>query len=191
MDKPTLTFFAEIGLTTGEAARILCAANTTVRKYAARLGVRFPNKKAAYRRFHASYEKRPSGCWEWTAADRGNGYGCINVDGKLVSAHRYSWRLKHGEWPTRFVCHKCDNPSCVNPGHLFEGAPLENARDMHAKGRANPPNGAAHHSTRLDDEKVRQIRASTKTLKEIGAEFGIDQSAVWKIKNRQRWRHVS
>lgn len=76
-------------------------------------------------------------CWEWTAYRMANGgYGQIRLPKKNLSAHRASWLLTYGAIPEGMqVCHKCDNPPCVRPDHLFVGTAQDNMRDMIAKGR--------------------------------------------------------
>lgn len=93
-----------------------------------------------------SYVNRTAGCWEWTGScsregrngsRRGAGYGNFMVTWKsIVSAHRYSWELANGPVPPgMFVCHRCDNPACVRPEHLFLGTAKDNTQDMLTKGR--------------------------------------------------------
>jgi hypothetical protein len=79
-----------------------------------------------------------SGCWVWTGARKSGGYGHFHHrDHGLIKAHRASWIVTNGEIPAGLiVCHKCDNPPCVNPSHLFLGTKKDNTRDMMAKGRA-------------------------------------------------------
>lgn len=80
------------------------------------------------------------GCWEWTASRRGAGYGRFQMGGKGHAAHRISWEMANGPIPSgMFVCHRCDNPSCVRPDHLFLGTPSDNTRDAYAKGRQTNP----------------------------------------------------
>ena len=85
--------------------------------------------------FWANVQKS-DGCWEWQGGKTGSGYGAHWNGSKLVGAHRYSYELKYGPMPKElFACHKCDNPGCVNPDHIFPGTPKENMHDMQAKGR--------------------------------------------------------
>jgi hypothetical protein len=78
-----------------------------------------------------------SGCWLWTGSSNGNGYGVMRINNKQQGAHRVAFELFVGPIPPGLmICHKCDNPPCVNPHHLFAGTALDNNRDMFAKGRA-------------------------------------------------------
>jgi len=81
-----------------------------------------------------------SGCWVWTGFRNAQGYGHFALDGyKVGRAHRASWVLHRGSIPTGLcVLHRCDNPSCVNPDHLFLGTDADNAHDRDAKGRGKP-----------------------------------------------------
>lgn len=87
-------------------------------------------------RFWKKVDKSESGCWIWTGALNGKGYGIMTIQGKHILAHRFSLILNNrNEIPTGlFVCHKCDNPKCVNPDHLFLGTARDNADDMYYKG---------------------------------------------------------
>src|SRR6185312_412624 len=81
-------------------------------------------------------------CWEWIAGRTIKGYGQLVVNHKTVKAHRLSWELSFKEIPKGLsVLHKCDNPSCVNPDHLFLGNHSDNMRDASIKGRLNAQPG--------------------------------------------------
>lgn len=89
-----------------------------------------------------SYVKKTKKCWLWTGKTSGQGYGRVRVPASgYVLAHRFSWQLHNGNNPIPdglLVLHKCDNPPCVNPKHLFLGTHADNMRDMIAKNRQDP-----------------------------------------------------
>lgn len=87
-------------------------------------------------RFWARVQKG-DGCWEWQGTRIAHGYGRLRVGSERVLAHRYSWRITNGPIPAGMsVLHRCDNPPCVRPDHLFLGTQLDNNRDRSAKGRS-------------------------------------------------------
>lgn len=100
-------------------------------------------------------------CWPFIGCRNEQGYGKIRINGRSMRAHRVAWELSYGKLESDlFVCHKCDNPPCCNPSHLFIGTPQDNASDMVKKGRhlINPkhlPFGDAHWSRRYP-EKVKR-----------------------------------
>lgn len=92
-------------------------------------------KEESERKFW-SMTKQSGECLEWRGARVGDGYGQLRWDGKRVLAHRLAWQNKNGQIPDGLnVLHRCDNPPCVNPAHLFLGTHQENMRDRDAKGR--------------------------------------------------------
>ena len=135
----------------------------------------------------------PHECWRWLGTIDGDGYGRIFIAGKNILAHRLSYELSFDESPgLALVCHTCDNRACVNPGHLFLGTPLDNMRDMAAKGRA--PVGERSGSAKLTEADVREIRRRVndgELQRVVAAQFGITQPNVGYIARRETWRHVA
>lgn len=143
---------------------------------------------------------RPDECWPWTAGDNGSGYGRLFVEkGRKVYAHRFAYALAAGKEPPAdlCVCHRCDNPPCCNPAHLFLGSKAENNADMAAKGRARPPTvrGEQHGLSRLSEDDVREIRASYaaggRSQRALARQFGVDQALIWMVIHRKAWAHVT
>lgn len=128
-------------------------------------------------------------CWPWTGACFKDGYGAIKLRGRMCRAHRLSYELFVGPIPEgAFVCHTCDNPSCVNPKHLFTGTHKENMADMIAKGRQYRMAGLDHPNTKITHDqmdKIRAARASGRTLSSIAAEHGVGYTTISRICNRR------
>lgn len=109
-------------------------------------------------------------------------------------AHRVSYELYTGNIPDGMqVLHKCDNPSCVNPRHLFLGTQLDNIADMHAKGRRNAAHGMDHPKARLTVDNVLEIRAaraSGEKLADIATRFGIALVTASHVSIGRKWKIV-
>lgn len=131
----------------------------------------------------------PSGCWNWTAASAGRGYGVTSLNSKNFYAHRAMYILFNGELPPSImVCHSCDNRKCVNPDHLFPGTAKENSQDAVSKGRM--AKGERGGMAKLTSEDVIAIRAANGRQWEIAERYGITHSNVSAIKLRKSWRHI-
>lgn len=141
-------------------------------------------------RFFSRVEKTDT-CWLWTAFKDWKGYGLFSCAKKIIKAHRYSYKLHKGEIPEGlWVLHKCDNPPCVNPEHLFAGTVQDNVADMVAKGRNSK--GETHGTAKLLTSDVLEIRrlyaTGEHTQKELGQMFGVSAKAVGGITTRRTWK---
>lgn len=129
------------------------------------------------------YVERGPRCWEWTGYKNAKGYGVLNLRGVRVLAHRMAYQMRAEIPDGMFVLHHCDNPGCVKFKHLFLGTLAENNTDMTNKGRRR-------HASKIDEKAVREIRASTESDPVVAARYGIDTSAVNRIRARLRWAHI-
>lgn len=133
-------------------------------------------------RFWSRVEKT-DGCWLWKWSTNSYGYGLIGVRGRVLRAHRLSWEMTNGPIPEgKVICHRCDNPRCVNPGHLFVGTHADNVADKMAKGRC--PKGENAGPAKLTDAQaaeIRDARDAGEPYASLAARFGVGISAVWQI----------
>lgn len=136
------------------------------------------------RRFWDKVNKT-SGCWNWTAYRDSKGYGRCTIEGSNNRSHRVSWELHNGQIPDGLcVLHKCDNPRCVNPDHLFLGTKFENNRDRARKGRS---------FTSLTPKQVLEIR-ETPTFwgicNRLAEKFGVKHSCISRIRSGIRHKRL-
>jgi len=142
-------------------------------------------------RFWSKVNKTNS-CWEWTAS-KDNGYGRFWLDGHNLLSHRFSYSLTNGPISrNQVVCHKCDNPSCVNPDHLFLGTRDDNMTDMVRKGRS--AKGILNGNRKLTEQEVLEIRnlyATTNiTYAELARRYNVDKTNIPSIVKRETWKHI-
>lgn len=135
-------------------------------------------------------------CWVWTGCLRGDnmGYGQITVNKKPEATHRLAWVTTRGPIPNgKFVCHKCDNPVCMRPVHLFLGTCKDNLEDASSKNRMFSPKGELNNGARLAAKQVLDIRrlaAAGVTRTVLARKFGVSLKHVHQIVLRYRWKHI-
>lgn len=152
-----------------------------------------------------------TGCWLWMGHVDKDGYGLYGNRDKSHSgrrAPRLAWAFTYGAAPDGlFVCHRCDNPACVNPGHLFLGTPADNmadrdAKNRHATGDRNGsrryperrPRGERQGKAKLTADIVTAMRrryaSGGISLMALAREYGVSDTAVFSACARRTWRHV-
>ena len=144
-------------------------------------------------RFWSKVKKTPNGCWEWTASLANYGYGQFYWKGKPERAHRLTFIEVNGEIPEgMYVLHKCDNPCCVNPNHLFLGTHQDNMDDMLKKSRN--ARGETNGQSKLKESEVSDIRAEYRdggiTQYDLAAYYKVDQSQISYVINNKTWKHL-
>ena len=142
-------------------------------------------------RFKRKVVVRENGCHEWSGLKTRDGYGLLSVKGRNVRAHRFAYTLATGESledPKVCVCHACDNPSCVNPAHLWLGTSADNTADRSRKGRTSrkgaPP--------KLTDEQVLEalamLASGNHSCAEVARHFGVSKALVTLLRKGGRYK---
>jgi len=145
-------------------------------------------------RFYSKVKKTYS-CWNWIGGKDKNNCGKFLINRKTYRANRASWQIHKSKIPENlFVLHKCDNPSCVRPSHLFLGTQKDNMRDMVLKGRTVNQRGENNRRAKLTEDKVRKIRElyakRTVNQKVLAKLFNISYQHISNIVNKKRWKHI-
>jgi hypothetical protein len=135
-------------------------------------------------------------CWEWQRSRDPRGYGLICFDGKQIYTHRLAYRAWIGEIPEGMgVLHKCDNPKCFRPDHLFTGTNFQNVQDRQTKGRTNNPHGENHGLAKLTQAEVDEMRATydnkQTTIRRFATMHGVSFQTVWNILTGRSWKRRS
>ena len=152
--------------------------------------------KTLEERFFSKINKIENGCWEWMTGKTKDGYGIFSFDNKDFRAHRLSYELHFGNINKGLcVCHSCDNPSCVNPEHLFLGTHKQNMEDKVNKGRTYNGNqkGINNPSSKLTEKNIIEIKkllSSGLFQKDIAKQYNVSIMTISNIKNNKIWKHI-
>lgn len=139
----------------------------------------------------------PELCWEWGLSRfvKRGGYGQIRTsDKRTLKTHRVAYELHYGTIPPgMFVCHRCSNPPCCNPHHLYAGTPADNSADTVAAGHQYIPPlklGERVASAKLKEADVREIFGSREGAVALSRKFGVSRQIIWRIKTGKAWKCV-
>lgn len=142
----------------------------------------------------------PNGCWVWIAANDGRGYGQLRVNGRALKAHRISYEMRYGSIPEGLeIAHRCDNPSCVNPDHLFAATHQENMQDSIDKGRASMPppnqvegetNGSAEYTNAQVGAFREQFAQMDISIKKFAELHNVPVVTMWRIIRRKCYKNA-
>jgi hypothetical protein len=128
------------------------------------------------------------GCWRIVSHKPSDKRGRVLLGKPAVMAHRFMYAKYHGPIPGGVeVCHKCDNPWCINPDHLFIGTHSENMQDMVRKGRGNNALGEHHGNSKLTEVAVADILSSSKSQNELAKKYGVTSGAIYHVRHGLNW----
>ena len=131
-------------------------------------------------------------CWEWQGVINWLGYGCFQLNYKMVKAHRVSWEIHKGEIPPGLkALHRCNNRRCINPHHLYLGTQSDNIKQAVRDGTLKPMQGESHPRHKLTTEQVLVIRASHNlSYRELASKYHVSRITIGEIMTRRSWKHV-
>lgn len=146
--------------------------------------------KSPFTRMMNKVIKRKNGCWEFTGTKYKRGYGILYIKKRKVRASRFSYEHFFGKFPKeKNVCHHCDNPSCVNPNHLFLGTQKENMQDCSRKGRTLK--GESSPTSKLKLKEVLKIKSfKNKRGIDLAKIYKVSPSTISAIRKERLWKHV-
>lgn len=128
-------------------------------------------------------------CWIWLGATHEKGYGQFWFQKKVRPAHVIAFLLSGKVLsPGEYVCHTCDNPSCINPDHLFAGSQYDNMQDMKSKDRSARLAGEKNGRSKLTESQVQEIRIRIDSHSDLAREFGVSHTTIMKIRKRALWK---
>jgi hypothetical protein len=142
------------------------------------------------------YPEPNTGCWLWAGRHDSNGYGRGHFKNRTVQlAHRWSYIIAKGPITNNLcVLHKCDNPACVNPDHLYLGDQKQNNSDRDQRGRQKTKRGEDHKLAKLTEDSVIAIRAlhnpKTYPTRKLSKMFGVSQRKIMDVLHRKSWHHL-
>lgn len=132
-------------------------------------------------------------CWPWSAGTDDNGYGQIRIEGKTVRSPRVAFFLRNGRMPNHAL-HKCDNPICCNPDHIYDGDHQQNMRDMVERKRVKTVRGQDHYATTLTDQKVMKMKEKYKegniSIPKIAVIFECSPNAAQRALSGTSFKHL-
>lgn len=129
------------------------------------------------------------GCWDWTSATDGRGYGMFRMNSQRVGAHQASYRIYHGPIENGlFVLHSCDRPICVQPAHLHLGTHTLNMREC-IKRKRNAF-GERNGQSRLTEVEVEWIRQAPLKVGDMARMLDINHATISDIRQRRTWNHI-
>lgn len=150
--------------------------------------------ETAMRRFWAKVDKKPGhgpngDCWVWIGRVEGHGYGEMKISGKYKKAHRIALFGPSDLSNPLFACHRCDNPRCVRPDHLFAGTATDNVRDMHKKGRSSIT-GRPNKYRKLTPEAAAEVKSSSLSNARASKAYGVSRASIAGIRAGKIYKEI-